>query len=197
VRPANAHASISRYPAAEGSSHVGLRTRTSRRSPVRWRSRTISRSRLATMLLLDVNVLIYANRIDAERHEEYRRWVLDVVEGDEPYAVSDFVLNGYLRIVTDRRIYTNPTKLEEAMSFVQAIRHQEHAVVVNPGSRHWSIFDELCRLADAKGKLVPDAYLAALATGASSSAPTVTSAGSPGCGGGVRSYRRGSGGRSS
>jgi toxin-antitoxin system PIN domain toxin len=115
------------------------------------------------MLLLDVNILIYANRIDAERHEDYRRWLLSVVEGDEPYAVSDFVLNGYLRIVTDRRIYKNPTKLEEALLFAEAIRHQDHAVVINPGSRHWSIFNELCRMVDAKGKLVPDAYLAALA----------------------------------
>jgi uncharacterized protein len=115
------------------------------------------------MLLLDVNVLIYANRIDAERHDDYRQWVLGVVEGDEPYAVADAVINGYLRIVTDRRIYKNPTKLEEAMLFADVVRNQEHAVVVNPGSRHWSIFDGLCRQADAKGKLVPDAYLAALA----------------------------------
>ncbi|GLY73058.1 type II toxin-antitoxin system VapC family toxin [Actinoallomurus iriomotensis] len=115
------------------------------------------------MLLLDVNVLIYANRIDAERHEDYRRWVLGVIEGDEPYAVSDFVVNGFIRIVTDRRIYRVPTKLEEALLFADAIRNQEHAVVVNPGSRHWPIFTELCRQADARGKLVPDAYLAALA----------------------------------
>lgn len=115
------------------------------------------------MLLLDVNVLIYANRIDADRHEEYRRWVLELVEGDEPYAVSDVVLNGYLRIVTDRRIYKNPTKLGEALLFADALRNQDHAVVINPGSRHWSIFENLCRQSDAKGKLVPDAYLAALA----------------------------------
>ncbi|GAB2867003.1 type II toxin-antitoxin system VapC family toxin [Actinoallomurus bryophytorum] len=115
------------------------------------------------MLLLDVNVLIYANRLDAVRHEDYRRWVLGVVGGDEPYAVSDFVINGYLRIVTDRRIYKNPTKLEEALLFADGIRNQEHAVVINPGGRHWSIFNDLCRQADAKGKLVPDAYLAALA----------------------------------
>lgn len=57
----------------------------------------------------------------------------------------------------------NPTKLEEALLFAEAIRHQEHAVVINPGNRHWSIFESLCRQSDAKGKSVPDAYLAALA----------------------------------
>jgi len=32
-----------------------------------------------------------------------------------------------------------------------------------PGPRHWEIFDRLCRAVDARGNLVPDAYLAALA----------------------------------
>jgi len=36
-------------------------------------------------------------------------------------------------------------------------------VVVAPGPRHWEIFDRVCRAGDARGNLVPDAYLAALA----------------------------------
>jgi len=32
-----------------------------------------------------------------------------------------------------------------------------------PGKRHWAIFTRLCRDVEAKGNLVPDAYLAALA----------------------------------
>jgi hypothetical protein len=36
-------------------------------------------------------------------------------------------------------------------------------VSVAPGRRHWQIFRDLCRASGAKGNLVPDAYLAALA----------------------------------
>jgi uncharacterized protein len=36
-------------------------------------------------------------------------------------------------------------------------------VPIVPGQRHWEIFTRLCREANAKGNLVPDAYLAALA----------------------------------
>lgn len=36
-------------------------------------------------------------------------------------------------------------------------------MAVAPGPRHWEIFDRVCRAVDAKGNLVPDAYLAALA----------------------------------
>jgi hypothetical protein len=35
--------------------------------------------------------------------------------------------------------------------------------VVAPGNRHWEIFTRLCRETDAKGNLIADAYLAALA----------------------------------
>lgn len=34
---------------------------------------------------------------------------------------------------------------------------------MSPGERHWEIFTRLCRSARARGNLVPDAYLAALA----------------------------------
>jgi predicted nucleic acid-binding protein len=35
--------------------------------------------------------------------------------------------------------------------------------LISPGSRHWGIFVDLCRKVGAKGNLIPDAYLAALA----------------------------------
>jgi predicted nucleic acid-binding protein len=34
---------------------------------------------------------------------------------------------------------------------------------VRPGPRHWQIFADLCRATNARGNLVADAYLAALA----------------------------------
>jgi predicted nucleic acid-binding protein len=36
-------------------------------------------------------------------------------------------------------------------------------VLIAPGPRHWEIFERLCVTAGAKGNLVPDAHLAALA----------------------------------
>jgi uncharacterized protein len=44
-----------------------------------------------------------------------------------------------------------------------AVRDQPHAHVAGPGTRFWPIFNDLCRKAGASGKLVPGAYLAALA----------------------------------
>lgn len=73
------------------------------------------------------------------------------------------MLSGFLRIVTHLRIFTPPTPMEPALTFVERLRAQHTAVHVRPGRRHWEIFARLCREAGARGNLVPDAYLAALA----------------------------------
>lgn len=115
------------------------------------------------MLLADTNVLVYAHRPEAERHKEYRDWLEGLINGPEPYAVADFAVNGMVRVVTDQRIYRTPTPLEDALFVAALIRNQPHARVVQPGPRFWPIFTEVCRAAKARGKLIPDAYLAALA----------------------------------
>jgi toxin-antitoxin system PIN domain toxin len=114
------------------------------------------------MRMLDTNILFNAQRRDAEHHKPCHAVLMELLEGDEAYAVSDFALQGFMRVVTNRRI-PGATPFEVAREFADGVRHQPHAVVVNAGSRHWDIFVKLCRQAGATGNLVPDAYLAALA----------------------------------
>jgi|SRR5438093_6143580 len=115
------------------------------------------------MTLPDVNVLVSAHREDAPHHSRCLRWLEGVVNGEEAYAVSDFVLSGFLRIVTHPRVFNPPSTLSAALKFVSEVRSQPQCVLTSPGPRHWGIFTELCRSAGAKGNLVPDAYLAAIA----------------------------------
>jgi len=115
------------------------------------------------MLLLDTNVLISAHRPEADRHVEYRDWLEDLINGSQPYAVSDFAILGMVRIVTNPRAYKKPTPTTLALEFADQIRNQPQAMVVAPGARFWAIFTELCQQVDARGNVVPDVYLAALA----------------------------------
>ena len=69
----------------------------------------------------------------------------------------------FLRVVTHPKVFDPPTPLEPALEYAEAMRSQPNCVVLAPGSRHWGIFVGLCRRANARGNLVPDAYLAALA----------------------------------
>ena len=115
------------------------------------------------MLLIDVNVLVYAHRQDAPDHHSYRRWLEECVNSDQAYGMADLVLAGFLRVVTHPRIFNRPSPWESALRFAGELRAQSNCLPVAPGPRHWEIFVRLCRAAGVKGNLIPDAYLAALA----------------------------------
>lgn len=68
-----------------------------------------------------------------------------------------------MRVVTHPRVFKTPTSLELALEFAATLREQPNCIPVGPGERHWGIFERLCRETSAKGNLVADAYLAALA----------------------------------
>lgn len=115
------------------------------------------------MLLFDVNVLVYANRVDSPDHLRYKAWLEGVVNSEASYGLSELALSAFLRLVTNRRIFREPTSLDHALTFADSLRSQPNCVIVSPGPRHWGIFTRICRAADIRGDLVPDAYFAALA----------------------------------
>lgn len=115
------------------------------------------------MILVDANVLIYAHRRDTERHEEYRAWLSNALGGESPVAFTGQTLASVVRVLTHRGIWNVPVTLREALAFAGAIRSAPAAIILEPGERHWEIFDSLCREANARGNLVMDAWLAALA----------------------------------
>ncbi len=85
------------------------------------------------------------------------------VRSPQPFGLADVVITGFLRLVTDRRVFPTPTPWDTAEAVVEALRMRPNAVVLSPGPEHWRLFCDLCRRVGAKGPLVPDVYLAALA----------------------------------
>lgn len=115
------------------------------------------------MILLDANILIYAFRQDTEYHTEYRAWLEEALVKEAVVGISELVLSSVARITTHPKIFIKPSSLDEVFQFVDYIRSCSNVVSVLPGKAHWSIFQGLCRSVQAKGNLVTDAYLAALA----------------------------------
>ncbi len=115
------------------------------------------------MILIDVNVLVYAKRLDSPNHAKYRSWLEEIVQSGSIVGVSDIILSGVVRILTHPRIFSVPTEIDEALEYVDRLREHSGCVPVLPGERHWGIFMRLCKLSGAKGNIVSDAYLAALA----------------------------------
>lgn len=115
------------------------------------------------MILIDVNVLVYAHRPDAEDHTQYRNWLDNALNSEASFGVSDLVLSSVIRIITNPRIFAKPTPLHLAIQFAESLRYHEACVLTAPGEKHWGIFRRLCEAAGARGNIVSDAFHAALA----------------------------------
>jgi len=115
------------------------------------------------VILADVNILVHAFRVDSPEHPTCRAWLDGVVNGDARYGMAPQVLSGVIRITTHPKVFAVPSSLDEVIRFCDILLAQPNCVIIEPGERHWQIFRRLCIEADARGNLVPDAWLAALA----------------------------------
>ncbi|MBZ1526040.1 hypothetical protein J3329_10590 [Leuconostoc mesenteroides] len=68
------------------------------------------------MLCVDVNVLVYAHRADLREHADYRGLLERLANDDEPLGLPDSVLAGFIRVVTNRRVFKK--KNETLMNLV-------------------------------------------------------------------------------
>ena len=115
------------------------------------------------MLLLDVNVWVYAHREDTPQHHRFKSFVENLLNNNSPFGFSNLVMSGFLRVVTHPKVFGPPTPIDVALQFTNEIARHPDAIPVLPGPHHWDIFTDLCQQTEAKGNLIPDAYFAALA----------------------------------
>ncbi|MBU3994326.1 MAG: PIN domain-containing protein [Actinobacteria bacterium] len=115
------------------------------------------------MILPDVNVLIYAFRVDTEEHVRAAAWLEGLAARGGELALCDAVVSGFLRIVTHPKVISPPTPIEDALRFVRWLIEAPGVHWLGPAPSVWDTFE---RIADTdrgiRGNLVPDAYLAAL-----------------------------------
>jgi toxin-antitoxin system PIN domain toxin len=115
------------------------------------------------MILPDVNVLVYALRKDVVQHKICNDWLNSVVQGDARFGISPLALGAVVRVTTDRRIFATPSTSSEAFAFAAHLLAQPHCVPIQPGDRHWHIFERLCIETNTTGRRATDAWYAALA----------------------------------
>lgn len=113
-------------------------------------------------MLLDANVLMHAYDGSSPHHEPAKAWLAQIISKQEHIALGWVAILAFLRIMTDPRMQ-RPRPLAEAMAAVADWLAQPCVSVLNPGERHWSILTTLLPASQARGPLVMDAHLAALA----------------------------------
>jgi toxin-antitoxin system PIN domain toxin len=111
----------------------------------------------------DVNILVYAHREGASAHNRYATWLTRLAEGPEPFALSELVLHGFLRVATNQKIFQPASTTTQIFRFIDALLERPGCCLIRPGGDHWEIFRQLCSSGDLKGNLIADAAHAAVA----------------------------------
>lgn len=115
------------------------------------------------MFCVDVNVLLHAHRSDLPKHDEALRWLERARSGHRPLGVPIAVQQAVLRVATNPRIWVEPSGVEQAWAFIEAVRASPAFVAIEPGARHWALLAGLLADSGCRGDDVPDAALAATA----------------------------------
>ncbi|MDY6954221.1 MAG: type II toxin-antitoxin system VapC family toxin [Thermodesulfobacteriota bacterium] len=115
------------------------------------------------MILVDANILLYAEDALHPCHEQARLWWDGQLSGTGVVCLCWTVLSAFIRIGTNPRVFENPLSLEQSLDRVQSWLEQPCTRVVRPTERHWTVFRQMLLGGQAIANLVPDAHLAALA----------------------------------
>ncbi len=115
------------------------------------------------MILVDANLLLYAEDSLSEHHVVVRDWWDRQLSGTSPVCLCWPVLNAFIRIGTNPRLHQRPLSLAEARDRIESWFDQPCVRLIQPTEQHWSVFQCLLAEGNAIGNLVSDAHLAALA----------------------------------
>ena len=115
------------------------------------------------MILVDANILLYAEDALSPHHTAACAWWDSQLSGHSPVCLCWTVLSAFIRIGTNPRVFNHPLSLDQAISRVQSWIEQPPVRIVSPTQRHWEIFQKMLREGQAVANLVTDAHLATLA----------------------------------
>lgn len=115
------------------------------------------------MIVVDVNLLLYAVITGFPQHNPARIWWQQVLNGPDEVGLSSPALFGFLRIATNPRILTDPLSVSAAIDYVDRWLARPRVRFLLPGPRHLDIAFDLLRGQGTAGNLTTDVQLAALA----------------------------------
>lgn len=115
------------------------------------------------MILPDVNILIYAYDQSSQWNSPAKRWWEDQMNGSQMIGLSWVTVLGFIRLLTNPRIYQNPYLPSEILEIVRSWLEQPHVKIIHPSDRHFGLLTDLLKSTGTAGNLTTDAHLAALA----------------------------------
>lgn len=115
------------------------------------------------MIVIDVNLLIYAVNEDAPDHRKAKAWLEATISGNETVGLPWIVLLAFLRLTTRAGFFQRPLAVDDAFDLLDRWLQQPSVTVPEPGLRHLQTMRDLISPLGTGGNLTSDAHLAALA----------------------------------
>ncbi|MDR3422845.1 MAG: PIN domain-containing protein [Xanthobacteraceae bacterium] len=115
------------------------------------------------MILVDVNILLYATNSTVSQHAAARKWLDRQLSDVRRVGLPWPSLLGFLRLATSARVAKHPLTMNSAWNQVLQWLDCEPVWIPSPTDQHGEVLGKLLAEPGALGNLVPDAHLAALA----------------------------------
>jgi uncharacterized protein len=111
----------------------------------------------------DVNVLIAASRSDHPHHAVARTWLERAAASaasGSTLVLLPMVLASFLRLVSSPRVFHEPTPVDHAAAFIDALLAAEGVEVARLGAE-WPRLRQLCIDKQLEASAIPNAWVAA------------------------------------
>jgi toxin-antitoxin system PIN domain toxin len=114
------------------------------------------------VIVLDVNLLIYAYDTTCPDHAEARAWVESVFSGEEPVGLPWQAISAFLRVLTYPGTLGERFTMQAAVAIVDQWLRLPHVSTLAETDGHWLVFRQILAKGKVRGRLTSDAALAAL-----------------------------------
>jgi len=111
----------------------------------------------------DINVLVAASRADHPQHAVARDWLeaaIGTCESGGSIQLLPMVAAGFLRLVTNSRVFPDPSPIKDALAFMDALLAVP-GVEMPESAREWPTLRRICLDGKLAGNAIPDAWIAA------------------------------------
>jgi toxin-antitoxin system PIN domain toxin len=115
------------------------------------------------MILIDVNVLLYAENAHARENPAAKAWWESTLAARTEIAFEWLTIVAFLRLTANPKIFPAPLSIDQALRRIDLWLQRDHIHIVAAGPRHWPIYSKLVRDGALRGNSLNDAHLAAIA----------------------------------
>ncbi len=114
------------------------------------------------MIAIDTNLLVYAHRPEMPFYERTRHVLNDAIAEVEPVCVPWPCAHEFLGVVSNPRIFKEPTPIDLALEVIGHIHKNTTGGFLAEGDGYLAALERVARPARSQGAVVHDARIAAL-----------------------------------